>query len=472
MKLVSGLVLLMSVALSKAALGGVGVWTTNGPAGGANSLAIDPVGTLTAGLSIPPVQAMSKSFDSGTSWQPLPLTSWPLAAGPSGTIYAENIVPIEVDVSQGSLYKSSDGGNSWATLTQKQDTGFSVTLDPFQPSTLFRVDTITALGHPSPLFFGMLLRSNDGGATWTEVDAGLNLSASYISAFAPDPSTQGVFYAATAASQQSSAPVPPSRLYRTSDSGSSWTLIASSINGTITSLQVDPFSSATLYAGVLTGTMGGATGTYKSVDSGTTFQQINSLWVNTISMDPVRQGRVYLGTQADGVQASSDGGSSWAPMNSGLPNGIYPIPIYALAIDQRGEFLHAATGQSGVFDFQLVSSSCAADSHTLCLNNGRFAVTTDFQPTPEGPSSPATAVPLTTDTGYFWFFDPANIELVTKVLNGCATNGHYWFFAGGLTNVGVQINVTDTATGAVRSYSNPVGSAFQPIQDTAAFPCP
>jgi len=84
----------------------------------------------------------------------------------------------------------------------------------------------------------------------------------------------------------------------------------------------------------------------------------------------------------------------------------------------------------------------------------------------------ATAVPLTTDTGYFWFFHPNNVEVVTKVLNGCSTNGHYWFFASGLTNVGVQINVTDMVTGASKPYSNSYGTPFPPIQDTAAFLCP
>ena len=58
------------------------------------------------------------------------------------------------------------------------------------------------------------------------------------------------------------------------------------------------------------------------------------------------------------------------------------------------------------------------------------------------------------------------------MLNGCAKNSHYWFFASGLTNVGVQINVTDTATGTSKPYSNALGSAFQPIQDTSAFLCP
>ena len=117
-------------------------------------------------------------------------------------------------------------------------------------------------------------------------------------------------------------------------------------------------------------------------------------------------------------------------------------------------------------------AACLPDSHTLCLTNGRFEVTPSFQTTPSGPSAPANAVPLTRDTGYFWFFDAANIELVTKVLNGCGVNGGFWFFASGLTNVGVDILVTDTVTGTAKNYSNAVGTAFPPIQDTAAFPCP
>jgi streptogramin lyase len=134
-------------------------------------------------------------------------------------------------------------------------------------------------------------------------------------------------------------------------------------------------------------------------------------------------------------------------------------------------FTEANARQIGRLTLPLVVT-CGADVRTLCLSGNRFSVTADFQSTPEGPSAPATAVRLTPDTGYFWFFDPANIEVVAKVLDGCSTNGHYWFFASGLTNVGVQINVTDTLTGASKPYSNPVGTAFPPIQDTAAFPCP
>jgi len=119
-----------------------------------------------------------------------------------------------------------------------------------------------------------------------------------------------------------------------------------------------------------------------------------------------------------------------------------------------------------------VGPACTADSHTLCLGDGKFSATASFKPTPTAASLPATAVRLTDDSGYFWFFDPANIELIVKVLDGCAVNGHSWVFAGGLTNVGVELKVTDMQTGTDKTYSNDSGNAFQPIQDSSAFACP
>jgi hypothetical protein len=80
-------------------------------------------------------------------------------------------------------------------------------------------------------------------------------------------------------------------------------------------------------------------------------------------------------------------------------------------------------------------------------------------------------VPLTTDTGYFWFFNDANVELVLKVLDGSAINGHYWVFYSALTNVGYTITVTDTETGEVRTYPNPPGD-FLSFGDTEAFEVP
>ncbi|MDE3266768.1 MAG: fibronectin type III domain-containing protein [Acidobacteriota bacterium] len=114
--------------------------------------------------------------------------------------------------------------------------------------------------------------------------------------------------------------------------------------------------------------------------------------------------------------------------------------------------------------------SCVPDDQTLCLENGRFSVRATWQK-PDGETGDAVAWPLTGDTGLYWFFEPSNVEMVLKVLDGCGVNGHRWVFAGGLTDVGVTMTVTDTETGKVQTFGNPVGTPFQPVQELKAFPC-
>jgi hypothetical protein len=118
-------------------------------------------------------------------------------------------------------------------------------------------------------------------------------------------------------------------------------------------------------------------------------------------------------------------------------------------------------------------NGCLPDATTLCLNGGRFQVQAQWQ-TSAGNIGPGQAVPMSADTGNFWFFGADNVELVVKVLNGCALpNPSYWVFASGLTNVGVDLTVTDTKTGIAKTYRNPVNQPFVAIQDTAAFAtCP
>jgi hypothetical protein len=123
--------------------------------------------------------------------------------------------------------------------------------------------------------------------------------------------------------------------------------------------------------------------------------------------------------------------------------------------------------------FQPVSATpfCLGDASTLCLGALRFKVTATYD-AGNGNAGDAHGVPLTADTGYFWFFAASNVEVVVKVIDGCGLGGHYWVFAGGLTNVKTVITVTDLQTGAVKTYTNPPGQAFAPIEDTAAFACP
>lgn len=110
------------------------------------------------------------------------------------------------------------------------------------------------------------------------------------------------------------------------------------------------------------------------------------------------------------------------------------------------------------------------ETQTLDVQGGRFRITAHWQST-AGASGAGTAVPLTTDSGAFWFFRPDNLELLFKVLNGCAVNGKYWVLGAGLTDVGVEIEIEDTLTGATWTHQSPVGEPFAPVQDTGAFGC-
>ncbi len=116
--------------------------------------------------------------------------------------------------------------------------------------------------------------------------------------------------------------------------------------------------------------------------------------------------------------------------------------------------------------------TCVPSATSFCLSGGRFKVAATWQ-TPDGVSGAAHIVRLTDDSGYLWFFNDSNVEAIVKVLNACGLNGRMWFFAGGLTNVKTVITVTDTQTGIAKTYTNPQGAPFAPIQDTAAFStCP
>lgn len=113
-------------------------------------------------------------------------------------------------------------------------------------------------------------------------------------------------------------------------------------------------------------------------------------------------------------------------------------------------------------------SPCVAGSMGLCLNGGRFRAAVRFRGQPAGPFQDARPVPLTDDTGAFWFFNSSNLELMVKVLDGRSINGRFWVFYGSLSNVEFEVTVTDTLTGASKTYSNAQGQQAS-LADTNAF---
>ena len=102
---------------------------------------------------------------------------------------------------------------------------------------------------------------------------------------------------------------------------------------------------------------------------------------------------------------------------------------------------------------------CQADDRTLCLLAGRLAVSVDWSDHHNGGAGIGHAIPSTDLTGFFWFFDEENVELVVKALDGTTVNGRIWVFYGALTDVGYTIRVEDRLDGhAVREYTNPPGT--------------
>ena len=71
----------------------------------------------------------------------------------------------------------------------------------------------------------------------------------------------------------------------------------------------------------------------------------------------------------------------------------------------------------------------------------------------------------------FWFFSSDNVELAVKVLDGCSENGYRWVLMGGLTDVGVEVTVTDSESGRAKMYRNLEGAPFSTIFDLTAFAC-
>ena len=116
----------------------------------------------------------------------------------------------------------------------------------------------------------------------------------------------------------------------------------------------------------------------------------------------------------------------------------------------------------------LSSGTCSSSATTLCLTDNRFSVAVSWLVASQARSGQGTAVPLSSDTGLFWFFDESDIELVVKVLDGTSVNGSYWVFYAGLSNVAYTITVTDSKTGRVKSYESQNGT-FASVADTSAF---
>lgn len=118
---------------------------------------------------------------------------------------------------------------------------------------------------------------------------------------------------------------------------------------------------------------------------------------------------------------------------------------------------------------------------SLGLQGGRFRLALSWVDPADGRVRIAAAVRFSEESGAFWFLDPANPEVLVKLLDGSATNGHFWLFAASLTELDFTLEILDTAGGCLdpsvqppacpaRTYHHPAGESrnFEDVEAMAS----
>jgi hypothetical protein len=110
-----------------------------------------------------------------------------------------------------------------------------------------------------------------------------------------------------------------------------------------------------------------------------------------------------------------------------------------------------APGSAVLPDTARASGSCRPGRGVLCLLDGRFAVQVDWQNPFDGSTGQGGPNQLSNFVGTFFFTDPSNVELMTKVI---PFPDRVVFFYGALSDFKYNLQVTDTVSGRVNVYSS------------------
>jgi hypothetical protein len=265
-------------------------------------------------------------------------------------------------------------------------------------------------------------------------------------------------------------------VFKSMDGGASWNAASTGLGGithtvTASAFAIDPTKTSTIYlASFYPFSLPSGNGVYKSTDGGGTWAQTNNGVtagsMSAVALDPHSPSTVYAaglkGPATAKAFRTTDGGASWTDISGGLA-----YPAGALAVDPNVPGTVYAATRGGVFELS-PGATCASSADTLCLNGSRFKVQVSWRVPSQGTSGAGQAIPMTSDTGAFWFFSSGNVEVVVKVLDGRAFNNYFWVFCGALSNVEFTITVTDTQSGTVKNYFNQSGQQAS-FADTAAF---
>ena len=263
------------------------------------------------------------------------------------------------------MFKSTDQGQSWTFSSYHLENSYIMLIaaHPTEPKTIFVTTN------------GGVYNSLDSGLTWERVareffkNSELLPGVSHFHGITFDPKDPNRIYVGGGGDQYSPSGVGISI---SEDGGKNWKQanVGFEIDVHVSKIVVDKSNSSIIYATTQGPTnfnekIGTGYGVFKSTDYGSTWKKINSgletVETNIIALDPNNQQILYLGTDDNGIYKSTDGGTSWTKLAvTGLPQkyGVGDIVIdpndsnrvYAATVDYfRLSLDRGMVGDHGVY---------------------------------------------------------------------------------------------------------------------------
>src|SRR6266540_3953157 len=214
----------------------------------------------------------------------------------------------------------------------------------------FRGGRVTAVaGHadqPLTYYFGGtgggVWKTTDGGLTWAPI-SDKDFRAGSIGAIEVAPPDPNVIYVGTGESPIRGNVSPGNGVYKSTDAGKTWTHIGLANAGQIGAIRVHPANADLIYVAVLGHAFGPnpERGVFRSKDGGKTWEKVlfrsDSAGAVDLALDPAnprilyasiwqaRRGPWYMssGGPSSGLFKSTDGGDTWKELtrNEGMPKG-------------------------------------------------------------------------------------------------------------------------------------------------------
>lgn len=279
-----------------------------------------------------PTFVMGGTQDNGTDkWSGT--TTWSEGLFADGMVC--NISPNGTNVVYGEIqfgdhYKSTTGGFSWFSINN------GITGSGQWVTAVAEDQTTGNSNHLYTASTGGIFRTTNGGTNWVNV---ASHTANWIDL---SPIDGDVVWTAAGTSVK-----------RTTDDGGSWADAApfGFPSGSVMKIAADPFNLDGAYVS-FSGYNAGIAHVAKTADGGATWTDLTgnlpSMPVNAIAPDNLDPTRIYIGTDV-GVWATTNGGTSWAPFEVGLPNTV----ISDLEIQKSSRKLVAGTHGRGAWEVSI-----------------------------------------------------------------------------------------------------------------------